>query len=128
MNALLFSNVNFAFSSFSNIVHYYKNCFLFTCEWRSSRRSLRIESDSYSHRYSVFDDDSNRYLLKSLDSASTANRSRFVIDTTYRWTPRRPNHCLYVKFFRLFIKMNQFILCWKENRFMTSKLRRKNFV
>ena len=34
------------------------------CEWRNfSRRSLRIESVSYFHRYSVFDDDSNRYLF-----------------------------------------------------------------
>ena len=55
------------------------------CEWRNfSRRFLRIESVSYSHRYSAFDDDSNCYLLKSLDSASTANRNRFVVDITYR--------------------------------------------
>ena len=60
------------------------------CEWRNfSRRFLRIESVSYFHRYSVFDDDLNRYLLKSFNSVSTANKSRFVVDITYRWASRR---------------------------------------
>ena len=37
------------------------------CEWRNfSRRSLRIESVSYFHRYSVFDDDLNRCFFLSL--------------------------------------------------------------
>ena len=84
MNFLLFSNMNFVLSSFSNIIYYYKNRFLFTCEWRSSHKSLRIESVSYFHRYSVFDDDWNRYFLKSFDFASTANKSKFVVDITYK--------------------------------------------
>ena len=33
-----------------------------------------------------------------------------------------------LNFFRVFIQMNQFIFCWKQNRFMTSKSRCKNFV
>ena len=89
MSVLLFSNVNFALSSFSNIVHHYKDCSLLTCKWRNSRKSLRIESDSYFHRYNVFDNDSNRYFLKSLNFASTANKNRFVVDITYKWTFRQ---------------------------------------
>ena len=70
--------MNIAFE-FSNIAFNYKDCFLFTHEWRNSRKSLHIERISYFHRYSLFDDDSNRYFLKFFDFASTVNRSRFVV-------------------------------------------------
>ena len=104
MSVLLFSNVNSALFLFSNITYYYQDRSLFTCEWRNSRKSLRIESVSYFHRYSVFDDDSNCYLLKSLDFASTANKSRFVVDITYRWTFRRSIIVYILNFLRLLLK------------------------
>ena len=99
INSFLFSNVNLALSLFSNITYYYQNRFLLTCEWRSLRRSLHIENVSYFHRYSVFDDDLNRYLLKSFDSASTANKIKFVVDITYRWTFNRPFLPLFIPIF-----------------------------
>ena len=64
INSFLLSNVNFALSLLSNTNHYYRNYFLLTWKWQSSRRFLRIESVSYFHRYDLFDDDLNRYFFE----------------------------------------------------------------
>ena len=48
------------------------------------RKFLRVESISYFYRYSVFDNDSNRYFLKSFNFAFNVNKSKFVIEITYK--------------------------------------------